>query len=240
MAKRFQIDTGGTLNTGLVSFYQLDDLADFYGNNNLSQNHMTFVPGKIGNCVQLPGADDTAKLYTPSYITSNLTNVSVAGWIYVPTNNAGGGVFNIGTSGGWGLGIGGTGGLWENPGNQLSGLLGGKHWMPFNVNVGTGWHHIAMVRDTLLWKGYVDGIVCGTTYSYNDALAPSGNITFLGACNGNNTQFNLARRFYNARIDLLGVWNKPLIQQEITDLVYGGVGNTMIIPVSGVEFRKLM
>ena len=50
MAKHFQVDSGGTLLTNLISYYKLDDVNDYYASNNLTNNNtVTFVTGKIGN-----------------------------------------------------------------------------------------------------------------------------------------------------------------------------------------------
>ena len=50
MAKHFQVDSGGTLLTNLISYYKLDDVNDYYASNNLTNNNtVTFVTGKIDN-----------------------------------------------------------------------------------------------------------------------------------------------------------------------------------------------
>jgi len=59
MAKIFQVDTDGTLNTSLLSYYKLEDAKDYYGSNDLSAaGTVTYVSGKVNNAASLPGTDD--------------------------------------------------------------------------------------------------------------------------------------------------------------------------------------
>jgi hypothetical protein len=50
MAKQFQVDTGGTLTTSLLSYFKLEAATDYYGSNDLTNhNSVTFPAGKVNN-----------------------------------------------------------------------------------------------------------------------------------------------------------------------------------------------
>ena len=74
-AKSFQVDTGGTLTTGLISYYQLEDRLDFYSTNDLTNNGSTaFVAGKVNNAADF-GSPNTTKWLLKSIVTGKLKSI---------------------------------------------------------------------------------------------------------------------------------------------------------------------
>src|SRR3990167_4633296 len=84
-AKSFQVDSGSTLTTSLVSYYKLEDATDFYGSNNLTAaGNASFVAGNVNNAVSLDGTDDyldggDVMDYERTY------SFSLVAWIYPDT-----------------------------------------------------------------------------------------------------------------------------------------------------------
>ena len=84
MTKVFQVDTGGTLTTGLVSYYPLSDGTDVWGGNNATNTNTTFGSGKVGNGGVFNGS---ARLVPANNFT--WTQVSVAAWVNMNTSGGG-------------------------------------------------------------------------------------------------------------------------------------------------------
>src|SRR3990167_2469213 len=81
-AKSFQVDSGSTLTTSLVSYYKLEDATDFYGSNNLTAaGNASFVAGKVNNAVTLDGTDDYLDGGDVMDFDYN-QNLSLEAWIY--------------------------------------------------------------------------------------------------------------------------------------------------------------
>jgi hypothetical protein len=98
----------------------------------------------------------------------NLTGTSLKGtFLQVGDPSAGGGFGD-----GFAIGVGDT--TLDANGNNLVGAVDGIAWLPFAVAIGTGWHHIALTRDSTTWRGYVDGVVSGTTFTNSPAGSSSG------------------------------------------------------------------
>src|SRR6185295_228767 len=90
MAKQFQVDTGGTLLTGLVSYFQFEDATDYYGSNPLTASGATFVAGKVANCANFVKAS-SQYLYAADSASLSITgSLSLAGWINFATVPSGG------------------------------------------------------------------------------------------------------------------------------------------------------
>ena len=230
MAKHFQIDTGGTLTTGLVSYYKLEDTTDAFGTNNLTNNgSATFGAGKVSNAVTT-----TASAYLNSstlFLTSNST-FSYAFWVNLTSATLQGCFISNGTSdslAGTGVAVGvgpsGTSATFiSGTGNQLIVLCSGVAWQPTGSNIGTGWHFIVITRDGTTMKAYIDNVQTGTlTASTATPSTPSGSAWMGRGANGANNNFTFA-----GSIDEAGFWTKVLSTQERTDLYNSGSGQTLI------------
>lgn len=225
MAKVFQIDTAGTLLTGLVSYYKLEDVNDFYGTNHLSNiNAATFQTGKVRNGAKFNGTTQYLRRANP--LSVNTTNISMFGWVYISTTSEKGCFWNNGKNtmeamDGYGLGVGAH--TADFVGNELVGLLDGIAWLSFAKPIGAaGWHFVGMTRDALTWRGYVDNVVAVTIFTTNPS-PPTLDFT-LGADN----PADIYPRYWRGMVDEFGFWNKVLSAQERTDLYNGGAGQTMV------------
>jgi len=229
--KVFSVDTSDSLTTSLVTYCKLEDATDYWGQNDPTNiNSVTFVPGKVSNCASFDGA--TNYLHWGAPLSTQLNNVSMFMWVYIPTDSEKGCFFHNGRDGdaaggahptnGYSIGVGGT--TLDNVGNNLIGLLDGIRWLDFEIAIGTGWHSVCMTRSSTFWRGYVDAVV-GTVAINANPFAPTTE-ALLGV---NSPVFPApgSPRYFNGKIDEFGFWNKQLTQQEITDLHNSGNGQTM-------------
>lgn len=230
MARVFQIDTAGTLLIGLVSYFKLEDVNDFFGANHLTNvNAATFQAGKVNNGVKFNGT--TQYLRRANVLSAATTNISMFGWVYIPTTSEKGcfwhNGYNAPGSGynGYALGVGDT--QMDNVGNNLVGLLDGVAWLSFAKAIGAaGWHFVGMTRDATTWRGYVDNVVAATTFTTDPAVPGSDFI--IGA----DAPADTSPRYWKDMVDEFGFWTKVLSAQEMTDLYNGGAGQTMILSAS--------
>lgn len=221
--KHFQIDTNGTLLTGLVSYYKLDDVNDFYGTNHLTNNNVvTFEAGVSDNCAKFNGINQS--LSCSNVLSAETINISMAMWVYIPSSSEKGcfmhnGKDSASTANGYSLGVGNTD--FDSNGNNLICLLDQLAWLNFNETIGTGWHWILMTRDATTWRGYVDNVVSATTFTTNP-IPPTTNFKI-----GVDTPAGSLPRYWKDKIDEFGFWAKVLSTQERADLYNAGAGQTM-------------
>jgi hypothetical protein len=227
-ATSFVVDTGGTLTTSLISYYQLEDTTDAFGSNNLTNNNsVAFVAGKVNIAGDFSASNSYLSL--GSHISGATSNISMFAWVYLPSVNMTGGFFlngnpaaNGGNGDGYGLGVGsGSGNNTDSAGNKLIGAIGYVSWLDFGCSIGTGWHQVGLTYDGTTWKGWVDGSVCGTTYTGNTPNTPGANFVIGKAVN------NLTHPYFTGKVDELGFWTKVLSSQEITDLYNSGAGDLL-------------
>ena len=223
--KQFQVDTGNTLTTSLVSYYKLEDANDFWSTNNLTNfNSVTFVTGKVNNAASFNGTTNYLQLASP--LSTAIDNISIFFWVNIPTASEKGiffhnGLDSAGTVDGYSLGVGS--GDADTLGNHLIGLVDQVAWMDFGTNIGTGWHFVGMIRNAGTWTGYIDNAAAATTFT-TVPITPSGNFQI-----GVDSPANSFSRYWKDKIDEFGFWTKVLSSQERTDLYNGGAGQTMIL-----------
>jgi hypothetical protein len=222
--KKFQVDTGGTLTTGLVAYYKLEDTTDFWGTNNLTGvSNPSFQSGKVNNGVSLDGS--TNYLTTASTITP-VTNFSISVWVKKAGTTASqavmgqevtvGYIFDFETNvNDWLIFVG------AGTGTEQVSFAGGPKtdW--------TGiWRHLVLTKSGTTIELFIDGVSKGT-----QTLSQLASITEVGRGQSNK---------WGGMIDELGIWNKVLSATEIADLYNGGAGQTMIEAVGGVARRGLI
>jgi len=101
----------------------------------------------------------------------------------------------------------------KREGACVNGGVGWQRIMQNNLNFGLGnWHHLAGTYDGTIMKLYINGQLSG---SFNP---PSGPIDDCA-----NGSFNIGRGwvnfdFFSGIIDDIGIWDRALTQQEITNL----------------------
>lgn len=227
--KYFAVDSGGTLTTGLKAYYPLwTDANDFWGTNHLSNiNAVTFSNnGKIsGNANFSQALLQYLKSTTPA--TTSVTAFTVDMWVFVQDALERGCYFHNGGVGGdgWSLGIGN--GTQDTEGNELIGISDAKAWRDFNINIGTGYHHLAMTVEVvgvvLTWKGFVDSVQSATVLTGQIPDVPTA--LFIGA---NRPPPGGFPRYVNARICDVSVYDRALSQTELNDKYNGGIGQTLL------------
>lgn len=106
---------------------------------------------------------------------STVDNRYVGGWVYVPTASEKGTFF--GTNG-ISLGVGDVD-MTAN-GNHLIGAFASVRWIPTGVNIGTGWHRVAISYNAGVTYIYLDGVlVFSDTSGVSNPLAVA-NLTTIG------------------------------------------------------------
>ena len=239
MAKVFQVDSGGTLTTGLVSYWKMDGSStDFYDSNNGTDTSITYsvANGKISQGAGFNGTSSRIQVADNSNLTLG-SSFSIACWINVPSlpsNNAFYDILNKydqgSNNGGYDLR------LWNDNGTQKIGLVfidststqrGGDIAYTLSTNV---WVHLVAVSNTSnsLITYYINGSSVGTIT--NNGAVPADNTKLLNIGNfGFYTPSGseLGRYFYG-KIDEIGIWSKVLTTTEISDLYNNGNGQTMI------------
>ncbi len=74
------------------------------------------------------------------------------------------------------------------------------------------WHNCVVTYDSNTFRFYIDGILIRTT---NLVVSTNGQFNYFGKSNDANT---INSAFFNGIIDDIGIWNRVLTQQEITNL----------------------
>jgi len=227
-------DTGSGSSPLLSSYYQelvadeytaglwhMDEIsgtnvADSSGNGNTgTATGTTIVATKLDKGRSFPDAT-TDYVNIPS--TMGLTNSSITleAWINLDSTSENGAFIKVGvdsggtsTSNGFGLGVGST--TFEDSGNELIMIYEGVRWIDTGVNIGTGWHHVAMVVDNGgIPHGYIDGKLIGT-YPGTSGITPTGGNSRIGGYYGSGA----TNRFVDAEIDEVRVSNIARSAEEI-------------------------
>ena len=88
---------------------------------------------------------------------------------------------------------------------------------PSNLST-SNWYHLVMVHNSTTGGSiYINGSLV-STYNTSGALCSSTNPLYFGCDNG----LGAINRFFNGKLDDIGIWNRALSQQEITTM-YNGV-----------------
>jgi hypothetical protein len=214
LTKQFQVNTlsGGTLTTGLVSYYNMQGNSnDYYGSNNGNDTSVSYSTsyGKVAQ-----GASFSSSLITTGISGFSATNFSVSMW-FRPTS----------TSGSWGLfdthpSAVGALRIYEDAStpNQISYNIAGYtgHAITYPLTNGTWYHFVFTLSGGNVTNLYINGVSSGAFTNGGSAVIS----TFtIGTVNGT---------LYSAgAIDEVGVWSKVLSTNEISDLYNSGSGQTM-------------
>ena len=78
LGKRFQVDTAGTLTTGIISYYKLEDSTDFWSTNNGTATNVTFSTGKVNNSGT--SSVNTGRIEISQSATLHPTQFSISCW----------------------------------------------------------------------------------------------------------------------------------------------------------------
>ncbi|MFA5129788.1 MAG: LamG-like jellyroll fold domain-containing protein [Patescibacteria group bacterium] len=219
----FSGQTLRTIGDGLVARWDFDECSgttfgDLSGYNQIGTltagtSFSTNTPSGQGCSLQLNGSGSIA-FATP--ITTATNNITLSMWVYLSSASLKGTFFHngnlIGNGNGYSLGVGN--GSMDAAGNQLILELDNVAWDTSGVNIGTGWHHIAVTRNATTWQFYLDGSDVGNTFT-NSPNAPTG-----GASLGYDT--SAYNRYFNGLLDDVRVYTNSLTADDIHKIYTNG------------------
>lgn len=218
MAKVFQVDTGPTLTTNLISYWKQEDLTDFFSTNNQTGvGSPTFTAGKAGlsNALTLNGSSQYTTI--PSGVLPHQQNMAIALWFKMNTT----GVFYLGGE------TGGGNNFYFDWNNNLTDrltwnkLVGSNFTISYAWTHDTNWHLLILNHNSVSgMEMFLDNVSVGTNANTTAPGATSA-VMELGSYSGLNSPLN-------GQIDEVGFWSKTLSSTERTDLWNGGAGQTMV------------
>lgn len=216
------------LNTGLISYYKLDDesglLIDALGFSNMTvTGTINYTePGIINYSVD-SDSDGYAEGSTSLGISGTDTR-SVSFWIYPENVSSGGNRFLFG----WGSGANPFGAYIGFNSAYLTAWGGTSNIYLLSANT---WYHIVMTYDGGTWRTYVNG----NLEDENLIALNTGTTT---------PQFTIFENFgdhftnYDGLMDEIGIWNRELNSTEVTLLYNNGSGIT--VNQSEVNFPSII
>ncbi len=234
-AAGFQVDTNGTLTTGLVSYYKLDEASagatptDSWGTRDLTNfNSIAFDGGKIGNAATSgPSNANKHLLNNADNYGIDGGNISISCWFNEATAP---------TSGSWDV-IAAQGSAASHVSYAIVHASDGtmKFWRyytgafpyyvsaPYTITLGT-WYHAVLTYDGTSLHGWINGADQGSsTTSGTGASGASSGFELFSAddIQGSNSIFS-------GKVDECGIWNKKLSNPEIADLYNSGSGDSLV------------
>jgi hypothetical protein len=227
-AKEFQVDTGGTLTTGLVGYCKMEANSDDYWvpSNVGSDTDVVFGPlyGKVNNGGSYDGSLSHSAL-TNDIILDGLSAWSVAAWVNL---NILPGAYtciasNVGAFGD----------------NFILGTTAGDTWRWFvnGVDASTtpattgGWVYLVGTWDGINARLYVNNSLVETTPvsgAFSNLVPHPMAIGAAGA----------GSEMWDGYIDEMGWWSKCLTATEVNDLWNGGSGQTMVTQLGDYAVRQ--
>ena len=210
------------LTDDLISYWKLDDASgdatDSVGSDTLTNNGSTDYATSTGKINTGVSFDGSTQYFSGNLVSSSTSDISVGLWVYIPNASMGGAFFHNGSMSapgdGFGLGVGD--GDFDHPGNHLILVLDEIDWIDSGVNIGTGWHYIAITRATTTWRFYIDGSQVGSTPT-ESPLTPTGDFQLARDTSG-------AGRYFQGYEDEVGFWTRRLSASDISELYNGGAG----------------
>jgi Tfp pilus assembly protein PilE len=204
------------ITNGLVAWWKLNgDTNNAVGSPNGVNTNATSTTGQSGvadTAYSFNGT--TSSINTASTFGLGTTNASISAWVNSPTASNKGLFVNVGSTAGFGVGIGNTTTATVGTFIVMTFNAGGRS-IPTTTALGTGWHHIAMVIDASgTPTAYRDGVAVGS-YAGTNATTPSSSVTTIGAQSGSSTNN------FNGSIDDVRLYNRALSASEVLSLYSG-------------------
>ena len=220
-AKHFQVDTGGTLTNGLISYWNLNDVNDYWGSNNFTNyNSVAFDAGKVNNAADA-GSNNTNKYLETNGLGVDGGTFSWAGWVNFTTLPSSQKFIFYQQTGGssyvsyW-LSYDGTTLIADRSKNGVA-----DQEVQETVSLATStWYQIAVTYDGTNLKLYRNNSLKQTTAASGNGNSSNGNIFDLF--------IRSAGYGISGLVDEVGTWNRALTTTEINDLWNGGSGQTMM------------
>jgi len=216
----------------LVGLWHLDgdtlDNSRYRNNGRPFNNTNCNAAGYLGKGCEFDGGD---YINMSNSATTAIDNWAIEAWIkpasVSPTQTIGFAVYNGDDLRGYGFGIG-------NPGNELTGLFGGRRWIPtgYNFPFANQWYHVAMTMKAGTLYFYVNGV-----QKYTDAAGgPNTPNPYLTIGCELDSSHN-PNRYFNGTVDEVRIWNRGLSQAEITAMYQTEISGH---PFSSPDFTKLV
>lgn len=218
-SKVFQVNTlsGGSLTTNLVSYYPMEGNSnDFYGSNNGSDSSVAYGTsyGKVTQGVDF--TTSTSNIAIGNGFSMAGGAMSIAGWIYLTSATPYHDILEKRNSSGFQYGF-----LANNLTPDLYFLGSNDYISTLDVPLNQ-WSFVAM---TLTAGGVLNMYLNSTSSGYSASSVGYGTgSSTLPVTLGN---FNGGSDAFSGYMDELGVWNKALSANEISDLYNAGAGQTM-------------
>ena len=246
----------GSLVNGLVAYYPFCGNAEDQSGNGLNGavNGATLTNDRFGNSNSAYSFTTNQEIVIPNTSSQNTYPFSLSFWYKLPSYPTGqnGNIFTKYTPGTWnGFGVGihdytapaqGAQGFSVAPfylQSQSNRLIGLYNEPPFNHNnmqLNT-WYHIIFTVDNSIGKLYVDGQLF-STHNWTGTPGASNN-TNLWKIGG---QWN---NWFNGTLDDIGIWNRALTTNEVTQLYNQNqcttnitVTDTLIINVGQLSYTN--
>jgi hypothetical protein len=215
---------GGTLVNGLVGYWPFCGNAnDESGNgNNGTVNGATLTTDRFGNADRAYSFDGISNIITTNNFINPLVDWSCSFW-FLSNNSSTFNQQNI-------VGFGQNSPTFGGPCYQINGGIAPVQCPEINSNlnkmsfsdstyecgtilysnqsINNVWYFVTVKKQSTVYSLYVNGILINSGNLNNITLT---NLSF-----GNRSQLNF--QYFNGKIDDIGVWNRALTQQEITDL----------------------
>lgn len=212
-----------TLRTGLVSYWKLDgDSHDSVSTNNGTDTAIKYKPqyGVIGKGASFDGISSAIDLGTPSNL-SLVSDMSIAMWVYPLQIAEGASVFAKT------VGIGNADNtydltVFDDAPLQMVYANGTYYYInSATILPQNKWSFIVFTRavantDT---RFYINGVDAGLSNNHWAAITPAtGGEVYIGRRGNGN--------YFHGYIDEVGVWNRALTPNEVSDLYNGGLGKS--------------
>lgn len=221
----FNFDPGGTLATGLVSYWPMNDpgttVADLLNINPLTATATTTVPGKSGMCRNFGGNVDE-RLQRSGTVNFPTTAISVSLWVKTSNVSNAAGMFTYHTS----AVSNSNDFLVYLPWGMQPHVNGASYDSAFSIADGQ-WRHVVQTWSSVSGaaKLYVDGVLVA-----DQPLAPATSIPGGGCIVFGQEQDTLCGGFdatqaYDGQMDEVGLWNRVLTAAEVATLYNDGVGS---------------
>jgi hypothetical protein len=219
MAKAFDVDTGGTLTTGLRAWFNfessaVDELATYDGTTSGSP---AYAAAKIGNGIDLESGS-SQYVSIPSTAFPWTAELSISMWVKFETTTGAQSFMMVsptsGSTGFW---------LYHDGTNLKFAKNQGAQDVTYAYTRDTNWHHIVGVsgasRGLEIW---LDGTRVGQDTGDTASIGNPSQPVYLGAYRDGGG----VNGFYlDGLVDLVGIWGKAITSTEITDLYNAGTGN---------------
>ncbi|HEU5004919.1 MAG TPA: capsid cement protein [Candidatus Saccharimonadales bacterium] len=217
----FAVDSGNSLTTGLMSYWNLDEASgttvkDSVNTNYGVANGTTITGGKKNYARSFNGTSDYVDLGNGNTLNQTST-LSISAWIKNndPTCSGVGSYILGGDNNGYGFYL-------LNGSCKVSFGKIGISGASGNIAITdtTSWHHVVMTYSGSQLRFYVDGVAdSANPVAYSTGFS-TGSHYYLGGRSGSN--------YFKGSIDEVGLWNKVLSAQEVSDLYNGGNGDPYI------------